>query len=114
MLELMNNMPKAEIQFNESKIAALKKIESERIIKTSIYWNFKRLERGGIDHDIREDIYKTIMDMTLEDLEKFFNENIKGRNYTYCLIGKKSEIDMEVLEKLGTVKELTLEQLFGY
>lgn len=114
MLNLMNNMPKAKIQFNESKVAALKKIESERIIKTSIYWNFKRLEKAGIDHDIREDIYKTIRDMTLEDLEKFFNENIKGRNYTYCVIGKKSEMDMGALEKLGTIKELTLEQLFGY
>jgi predicted Zn-dependent peptidase len=114
MIELMNNMPKAEIQFNESKIAALKKIESERIIKASIYWSFKRLERGGLDYDIRENIYSTIMDMSLEDLEKFFNENIKGRKYTYCVIGKKSEMDMEALEKLGTVKELSLEQLFGY
>jgi len=114
MMELMNNMPKAEIQFNESKIAALKKIESERIIKTSIYWNFKQLERGGLDYDIRENIYRTIEGMSLEDLEKFFNGNIKGRKYTYCVIGKKSEMDMEVLEKLGTVTELTLEQLFGY
>ena len=114
MMELMNNMPKAEIQFNESKIAALKKIESERIIKASIYWSFKRLERGGLDHDIRENIYRTIEDMSLEDLEKFFNENIKGRKYTYCVIGKRSEMDMEALEKLGTVKEMSLEQLFGY
>ena len=114
MMELMNTMPKAELQFNQSKIAALKKIESERVIKTGIYWNYKNAERLGINYDIRKDVYDELSKMTIDDLEKFFNENIKGRKYTYCVIGKKSELDMEALGKLGTIKELTLEEVFGY
>jgi zinc protease len=114
MMELMNNMPKAELQFNQSKIAALKKIESERVIKTGIYWSYKNAERLGINYDIRKDVYSELSKMTIDDLEKFFNENIKGRKYTYCVIGKKSELDMEALGKLGTIKELTLEEVFGY
>ncbi|MDX2361404.1 MAG: insulinase family protein [Crocinitomicaceae bacterium] len=114
MLELMNNMPMADIQFNESKIAALKKIESERVIKTGIYWKYKSLERAGLDYDIRKNIYEEIGDMTINDLEAFFNEHIKGRTYAFCIIGKKADMDMETLKKLGTVKEITLEQLFGF
>jgi predicted Zn-dependent peptidase len=114
MLELMNNMPQAEIQFNESKIAALKKIESERIIKSGIYWKYRSLEKGGLDYDNRKDIYNNIKDMDMNKLQQFFDEQIKGRKYAYCVIGKKSEMDMEALSKLGTVKELSLEELFGY
>lgn len=114
MLELMNNMPQAEIQFNESKIAALKQIESERIIKSGIYWKYRALEKGGLKHDNREDIYNNIKAMDINALQAFFDEQIKGRKYTFCVIGKKSEMDMDALGKLGKVKELSLEQLFGY
>ncbi|MFT5779641.1 MAG: hypothetical protein ACI837_002600, partial [Crocinitomicaceae bacterium] len=34
--------------------------------------------------------------------------------YAFCVIGKKSEMDMEALEELGELKELSLEELFGY
>ena len=114
MQTLMNTMPKAELQFEQSRLAALKKIESERILKTNIYWNYKTAERMKFDHDIRKDVYEQLSTMSLDDLEKFFNENIKGRKYSYCVIGKKADLDMEALGKLGTVKELTLEELFGY
>jgi hypothetical protein len=68
----------------------------------------------SFDHDIRKDVYGKLQTMTLTDLEKFFNDNIKGRKYSYCVIVKKSDLDMEALGKLGTEKELTLEELFGY
>ena len=114
MQELMNNMPKAELQFNESKVAALKLIESERIVKTNIYWEYRNLSRAGLTHDVRQDSYDAIQKMEFDDLQSFFNTHVKGRNYSFCVIGKKSEMDMEALSKLGTVKELSLEELFGY
>ena len=61
-----------------------------------------------------DDVFYRLPFPSLDDLEKFFNENIKGRKYSYCVIGKKADLDMEALGKLGTVKELTLEELFGY
>jgi zinc protease len=114
IMELLNEMPMAEIQFNESKISALKKIESDRITKTQIYWQARMLEKGGLDYDIREIIYSETEGMSIDDLKAFFDKNIKNRRYVFCVIGKKSEMDMEALEKLGNLKELSLEELFGY
>jgi zinc protease len=112
--ELMNNMPEATIQFNESKVATLKKIESDRVIKTSIYWNYKAAKNLELDYDIRKTTYDKVKDMTLADMKIFFDNNIKGRNYTYTIIGKRADVDMEALKQLGTIKELTLEEVFGY
>jgi hypothetical protein len=39
---------------------------------------------------------------------------VKGRPYTFLIIGKESAMDMQVLEKLGTVKKVSKAQLFGY
>jgi len=114
MLELMNNMPEAEIQFEDSKLSALKQMETERITKSSIFWSYESAKRLGLDYDVRKESYAALQEMSLQDMKVFFDKNLKGRNYTFCVIGKRSEIDMEVLKELGPVQELTLEQLFGY
>lgn len=112
--ELLNNMPEAEGQFNDSKLAALKKIETDRITRSGIFWNYFSAKKLGLDEDVRKFQYSVIEKMSMADLKKFFDEYIKGRKYTYCVIGKRSEVDFDALKKLGRVQELTLPEVFGY
>lgn len=114
MQELMNNMPKAENQFNGAKDAALKKIESQRITKSSIYWTYKNNLEKGIDYDVRKEIYENIKKMSIEDLNNFFKSHISRDNFTFCLMGDRENINMEELKKYGEVVEVNLEELFGY
>lgn len=112
--DLMNNMPKAENQFENSKNAALKKIATKRYTKSSIFFYLLSLQDRGINYDINKDIYSAIGKMNLNDLEDFFNKHIKGKKFNVGLIGKKENLDWEAVQKMGDVKELTLEELFGY
>ena len=114
LLGLMNNMPESKEQFEAAKISALKKIETDRITKTSIFWSSERARRLGLDHDIRKDIYTELPSIDLKDLHSFFDKHIKDKKYTYLAIGKRSAVDFKALEKLGTVKELHLNEIFGY
>src|SRR5690606_17578348 len=114
MMELMNDMPENEVQFNNAKESALKQIAAERITKTNIFWNYERLKKQGIEHDIRKDIYNAIEKMTMEDLRNFFNENIKGGNYTVMVVGNKNDVDLNALGKLGKIEEVDLDYLFNY
>ncbi|MGB3454629.1 MAG: insulinase family protein [Moheibacter sp.] len=112
--ELMNDMPKAENQFNNSKNAALKKIATRRYTKSGIFFYQLDLKDRGIDYDINKDIYSATEKMTMKDLENFFNSHIKGKHFNVGLIGKKDNLDWEAVQSMGDVKELTLEELFGY
>jgi predicted Zn-dependent peptidase len=114
MLDLMNNMPEAEKQFEAAKIATLKKIAAERITKANIFWKYEGLKNRGIDYDNREEIYKAVEAMTMDDLKTFFNDNIKGGKYTALVIGNKNDLEMKSLEKLGKVQELEVDYLFNY
>ena len=114
MLNLMNNMPVAEKQFEASKVAALKKIAAQRITKSNIFWNYERLLKRGIDYDNREEMYNTIQNMTMEDVSDFFANNIKGQDYSVSIIGNKKNLDMKALKKLGTVHEMDIDYLFNY
>jgi len=114
MMDLMNDMPAAEAQFEAAKSATLKKIAAQRITKANIFWSYERLQKLGIENDNREEMYNTIKNMTIEDLTSFFNKNIKGEKYNVLVIGNKKDVDMKALSKLGKVQEMDIDNLFNY
>jgi len=114
LLELMSTLPRADQQFEQSKLSALKQIETNRTTGQSILWAHESAKDRGIDYDMNSKIYPVVKDMNFDDLQKFFDSNVKDKTYTYLVIGKKEEMDMKALDALGPVEELTLEQIFGY
>ncbi len=111
---LMNEMPKAGKQFNLSKESILKKIESNRITKDKIFFNWYSNKKLGIDYDVRKDVFDKVSTMELADFEKYFNERVANKQYNYMIIGKKSTFDINYLNKLGKVKTLSLDEIFNY
>lgn len=114
LMGLMNEMPKAQRQFDLAKESIIKKIETERIIKTQIFWTYQRMLDQGIDYDIRKDVYEHMQTMTMDEFEGFFNENISGKNFTFLVMGKKENLDMNILAELGMLREVSLEEIFNY
>jgi predicted Zn-dependent peptidase len=115
LLGLLNNLAESDLSFSDSKDAIIKKIQTERITKSAILWRYEADKRMGNDkYDIRQDIYKQVPGLTMEDIRKFFNQYIKGNKYTYLVLGDTNKMDFNVLKKYGTVKQLTLEEVFGY
>ncbi|MFD0701354.1 M16 family metallopeptidase [Myroides pelagicus] len=114
MMELMNKMPEAEGQFVNAKNSVLKNIATQRYTKAQIFYYWLSLQEKGIDYDINKDMYKQIQEMEMKDLVEFFNKHVKGKTFNVGLLGKKENLDWKSVKKYGEVKELTLEDLFGY
>jgi zinc protease len=114
MMALLNNLPESQDAFEIAKEAILSKIESERITKSSVIWSYLSAQEKGLDYDIRKDIYEQVANMTFADLKTFHEQYIKGKNYVTVLVGSRDKINFDELAKYGEVKELSLEELFGY
>ncbi|MDA3928813.1 MAG: insulinase family protein [Prolixibacteraceae bacterium] len=114
LLDLLNEMPKAEKQYDMAREAIVKKINTERITKENIFWTWQRNMDRGIDYDIRKDDYEAAKSVTMEEFEKFFNTKIKGQDFTFLVLGNIDNLDKKALKSLGEVKELSLEEIFGY
>ncbi len=114
MMELLNNMPESEGSFEIAKEAILNKIESERITKSSVIWNYINAQDKGLDYDVRKDAYEQVSTMSFEDLKDFQEKYVKNKEYVTVLVGSRDKIDFEELAKYGEVKELSLDELFGY
>ena len=114
MFELINELPKSEQAFEIAKKAILNKIESERITKSSVLSYYLSAEKKGVDYDIREKIYNEVKTMTLEKLKRFHEKYIKEKPHNILLIGNRDNINFKNLKKYGTIREVSLETLFGF
>ncbi len=114
MIDLLNDMPESEVTFDNAKKGILETIESERLTKTSLFFNYLDAKQKDLDYDIRKDIYEKVKAMTFDDMKAFHQTYIKGAEYNIALIGDKGKLNFTALSKHGEVKELTLEDIFGF
>jgi predicted Zn-dependent peptidase len=111
---LMNKLPESPELFASAQNGIQQKISTERLTRTEILFNYEEAVRLGHDHDIRKDIYRDTALMSLADIEKFHRDHLKNKKHVMLVLGKKKNLDMTTLKKYGTVKELTLKDIFGY
>ena len=114
MSDLMADFPQISAQFENSKGSALKQIASNRINRTNIFYNQMALKKLGIDYDFRKDVYAEIQKLSLPQLTSFYNAEIKPLQYNTAIIGKKENLNMESINKMGEFQEVSLEEIFGY
>lgn len=112
--EIINDMPESQRAFDLAKEGLEARLRTDRIIKDGIAWAYVNAQDLGDDHDTRRDTFEALPSMTLEDIVKFQQQNVKGRTYYYCILGDVEDLDMDALKKLGKVVVLTQEDIFGY
>ncbi len=113
MQEIIEDMPVSEKQIEQAIESIEKKIETSRITKDNIYWTYRTTKQRGYDHDLRRDVYEQMKNATTEDLRSFHEKYVKGRKYTYLVLGSKDNVDMEFLNSIGKVTQLSLNEVFG-
>ncbi len=114
MKDLLQEMPKSEEQFKTAKENILKKIRTNRITGSRVFWNYKSIREEGFEKDPREMVYREVKDMTLEDMERFFQEHVKGDDYDLLIITDPEKVPASRLSSYGNVKEIDKSTIFGY
>lgn len=113
--EIIENMPQSEAAFELTRQGIITNMGTGRTTKMDVLWKYIGDMRFGItDFNRTEAIYNAIQTMTLEDVVAFQQSHIKGRDYIYCILGDKRDVDMKYLKTLGDIEFVTQEQIFGY
>ncbi len=114
MLGLLNTFPYSDVMFTNSVSSLQEIIASERIDRMDVIFTYLKNKRMGITFNTREDLYNKLKTYTYKDLLNFHAAHIKGKTNSIVLVGSKDKLDLEQLKKYGTVRQLTLEEVFGY
>ena len=112
--DIINNMPESEAAFKLAKEGLIARLRTERILKSDIIWSYIDAKDLNLTADPRIQLYQDVQKVTLQDVIKFQQEQIKNRTYYIGILGDKKELDMDALRKMGKVVELTQKDIFGY
>lgn len=111
---LMNQMPVSDKAFELAKSSFIQSMRSERITKADILFNYENAQKLGLDYDIRKDIFEQLPKLSFDDVKKFQETYVKGKNQSILVLGNKDLIDFKMLKTFGKIKKLSLEDIFGY
>ena len=112
--EIIEEMPRSEKAFELAKSGILANLESQRTTKANILWSYLEYEKFGLKEDINKTVYEGVKNLTLDDVVAYQQNFIKGRPYTYCILGDKNDLDLNYLRSLGKIKFLSQKEIFGY
>lgn len=111
---IIENTPFNDNAFEIAKSAVCKRLASQRTLGNNIINSYCKAKLLGLDHDINEDVYKAVKNMSIDDLKAFHAENIKGRTYRTLILGDEAQLDAKIINSLGTIHRLSLDDIFGF
>ncbi len=112
--EIIENMPRSEAAFELAKAGLDSRCRTERYVNDNLAFAYLNDRDLGYDHDPRRELFAVLSSATLDDIEKFQKENVKGRVYNIGILGDINDLPIEDLKKRGRVVILTTEDIFGY
>ncbi|ROH99573.1 M16 family metallopeptidase [Chryseobacterium daecheongense] len=114
MNELLTTLPKSDQLFETAKSGLKKSIAAERITQDGIIFTYLRAQKLGNTMDMRKNVYEQAPKLAFTDINNFHDKEMKGKNYTYCLVASQDKVKEADMQKLGEVKKLSLNEIFGY
>ncbi len=112
--DIINNMPESDAAFAIAKDALEGRLRTQRTTGSDVLWTYRTCRRLGLDEPLDRKVFEALPSITLDDVKAAQEQWVKDRKYTYAILGDIKNLDVEFLKSLGPVKEVSLEEVFGY
>ena len=112
--QILDTIPQSEAAFQIAKDAVLKQLASQRTLKMAVINSYLSMKQLGLDYDLNEKLYRDVQKLTLQDIVRFEQQQVARKPYRYMILGDEKELDIPSLEKIGPIRRLTTEEIFGY
>jgi hypothetical protein len=111
VMGLLTEMPVYKSRTDDIKNGLMLQSSAGKPNFRDISENVDALIRSGYAKDPNEINYAKYPQLTFEDIESFYSENIKGKPVTITIYGDASSFDKEKLKQYGRVVELTMKDI---
>ena len=111
---IINEMPQSEAAFTVARDALLNRLRTGRTTGINVLSSYLDCRDRGLTEPENRAIYEKCQTMTLADVVAAQERWVKDRTYTYAILANRAAVDMDYISTLGPVRQLTLEEIFGY
>lgn len=109
---LLKNMPE-----KPEKLPFVKQVLRNDIYNS--YPSFRKIseqiaawKRIGYENDANGDIIRRLPEYEMNDISRFYNDNVRHQTTCYIITGNARRIDMEKLKQFGELKEIKTKEIF--
>jgi len=113
-LGLLDNLPASPERFQASHDAILTRYRTGKIGFREVLGAVRSWERLEVPIDPRKARFEKVQRAGLDLVLQFHQEHLKGKPKLISIVGDKSKIDLERLQKSGAITELELKDLFAF
>ncbi|MEX0738606.1 MAG: insulinase family protein [Pseudohongiella sp.] len=111
-VDLFDNMPRSSDRFEDAVNSLLNRYRTSTVGFRQIPGTVYAWQQLGLNGDPRRQRFAQLQEMTLEQLLQFQQTHVAGRAKLISIVGDTSRIDMDALAELGTIRELTVADVF--
>ena len=112
--EIINNMPQSENAFKIAQDAIIQRLRTSRTSPASLPFRYISTRKQGLDNPLDKELYEKIPTFTLNDVVDFQKSTVAGRDYTICILGDESDLNLKALAPYGPIRRVSLEEIFGF
>ena len=111
---ILDTMPQSKAAFDLAKESLKKRLESKRVTREALLNAYITAQQRGIDYDLSERIYQALPSITMDQMVDFERKFMASKPLRYVILGKESELDMKLLERIGKVKRVSGKEIYGF
>ncbi len=113
-LGLLDNLPASPERFQAARAAILMRYRTGKIGFREVLGAVRSWERLEVPIDPRKARFEKVQRAGLDLVLQFHREHLKGKPKLISIVGDKSKMDLDRLQKRGTVTALELQDLFAF
>ncbi len=111
-LKLFDDLPVSEERFHFAKESVLNDYETDKLPFRSVLSRVYNWYLHGIEKDPRKQWYNDLQKITMNDLLNFHKTKIKPNPRLISIMLTTNRINIEELQKFGTVQTVTIDDIF--
>ena len=109
---LVHDMPERPERVESVKQTIRNWVNNEYPTSRSLSLKIAGFRREGDESDPNKDYLEVIDRMTMEDILRFYRENIQDHLMIYAIVGNSKSMDMEKLSKFGQIVKVTKKDIY--
>lgn len=111
-IDIIDNLPQSTDRFEEAVTALENQYRTSKLGFRQVIGAVRGWELRGLEPDPRKKRFEQILDAKFDQVLKFQKERVEDRPKLISVVGDKNRIDMDKLSQYGTIKEVSLDDIF--
>lgn len=112
-MDLLNNMPRHDWRIDNIKSYLLQQCQTSAPNARNLPFSKDYYKLLGFEGEPMDEMIKQIESLTMDDIMKFYDENIKGKPVVIGIMGNPKDFNVNDLSKFGKVNRIGPKQVYN-